>query len=82
MIINKTEITAILPAIKKVKKIKNTAKKKLYFFLFFKSLSKTKMNIFSKKFEGYLYDLGEKYSRYEINLVKIKLNKIFIILND
>jgi hypothetical protein len=38
---------------------------------------KNKMNIFSKKFEGFLYDLGEKYTKYEINLIKIKLNKIF-----
>lgn len=38
---------------------------------------KKKMNIFLKKFEGYLYDLGEKYAKYEVNLIKIKLNKIF-----
>ena len=33
--------------------------------------------IFAKKFNGYLYDLGEKYANCEIKLIKSRLIKIF-----
>jgi len=32
---------------------------------------------FLKKFNSYLYDLGEKYANYEIKFIKLKLLKIF-----
>jgi len=38
---------------------------------------KSNLSHFLKKFNSYLYDLGEKYANYEIKFIKLKLLKIF-----
>jgi len=41
------------------------------------TLYKNNLSNFLKKFNSYLYDLGEKYANYEIKFIKSKLLKIF-----
>lgn len=41
------------------------------------NIYKNKIFTFMKKFNGYLYDLGEKYANYEVKIIKLKLLKIF-----